>query len=281
MRTPRTVVAGALLALAAGAGAASAQMRTAGWSRAATSEEALEVQVTYGAGELSVMRAEAGELYRARLAYDEEHFDPRHSYSDGRLLIGVRGLRGRGLDNLSTPSAAFDLWLSPDVPTDLSLHFGAGVAEVDLTGVPLSGLEINTGASDTDVRLDEPNPARMRRAEISAGAAQLKVSGLGNLKAEHVAVQAGLGAVELELDGAWPDGAEVEIEMGLGSLRMVIPESLGVELNRRNFLASLDAEGFERDGRTHRSLNWDRADKRIEIDVSASLGSIEVVWMPL
>ena len=278
-RLPRLAPAAALATLATAAWVAplGAQMKTVSWSRQASIEDELEVRVTFGAGELWIGRAERGELYRARLDYDEAVFSPEHDYDDGELHVGLSGAANKRLGRHNASS--LELWLSPDVPQGLQLDFGAGAADVDLSGVPLYRLEINTGASESSIRIDEPNPVAMDHAEIGVGAAELSIHGLGNLKADQVTVAAGLGAVTLGLQGDWPDDAQLDIEMGLGSLTIEAPESLGVRIHRQNFLASIQADGFVRSGRTHRSANWESAERRVDIDLQAALGSIEVIWV--
>ena len=49
-----------------------AQQKTVTWSRQATGEQRLEVNVSYGAGELTLGRADSDLLYHARFDYDED-----------------------------------------------------------------------------------------------------------------------------------------------------------------------------------------------------------------
>jgi len=71
----------------------------------------------------------------------------------------------------------------------------------------------------------------------------------------------------------------VSIDMGLGSLELRFPEGLGVRLTKDSFLASLDSEGLVKRGDAYYSLDWDRADRKVSIDLDAAFGSIKVVWV--
>lgn len=269
-----------LLLLSAGAGQLqAAQLKTATWSRQVTDEERLAVSVSYGAGELTLGRGESGLLYRARFRYDEDFAIPSVDYRRGRLDLGVSGRDNRRFKDQSTPPA-LDLRLSRDVPLDLELDFGAGSAELDLSGVPLLGLEVNTGASESEIRIDEVNPAAMESASINVGAAKLEMHGIGNLNAQRVTVKAGVGSVTLGLDGEWPRNARVSVGMGLGALEIRVPESVGVHIRRENLLTTIQADGFVRSGRSYRSTNWETADRRVEVEISAALGAIDIVRIP-
>ncbi len=269
-----------VLLLAATAGQAQAvQPKTVTLSRQVTDEERLEVNVSYGAGELALRPGESGLLYRARFDYDEDFATPRADYARGRLDVGISTRNNRRFKDKSS-SSSLDLRLSRDVPMELELDFGAGSATLDLSGLPLLGLEVNTGASESEIRVGEVNPAAMASASINVGAARLSMHGIGNLNAERVAVKAGLGSVSLGLDGEWPRDGRVSVEMGLGALEIRVPESLGVHILRENFLTVIEADGFVKSGRSYRSTNWETAERRVEIEISAALGAIDIVRIP-
>ena len=257
-----------------------AQMKTTTWSRQVTDEEHLEVDVGFGAGELTIERGERDLLYRAVFSHDEAVAIPRYSYRNGRLETGIRVTdRGRFGARRSVDSS-LDLWLPGNIPVDLRLDVGAAEADVDLSGIPLRSFEFNTGASKSEIRIDAANPERMASASINAGAADLAVRGMGNLGADLVTVKAGVGSVTLGLEGDWPEDARVSVDMGVGALEVRIPADLGVRIHRESFLVSIDAEGFERRGRTHLSRNWEAAERRIELEISAALSDIDIVWIP-
>lgn len=268
------------------AAAAAQSWKTFVSSRQPAGEEELRVRVSYGAGALTLRRGGDGALYRLVLRYDEESAQPLAEYRDGRLRAGASKADGRGIRFAGfgdrTSQNALDLELGTDVPLELDLAFGAGEAELDLTGLPIRELEVSTGASESMLRIDQVNPERMELASFKVGVADFRVRGLGNLAAEEVRLTAGLGSVTLGLDGEWPADARLVLEMGLGALSLRAPEELGVQIRAEsNFLASLDLEGMEEhEDDVHRSANWERAERRVEVEVSAALGSIELVRTP-
>ena len=280
----RHAASAALLAVVLGA---PVQLHAQSWktvtsSRQVTDEDYLRVHVSYGAGVLKLRRSETGLLYRTLFRFDEESAVPSTEYLHGTLSVDLSRRERRSLNFGNRSSeASLDLELSTEVPLDLEVDFGAGRAELDLTGLPLRELEVNTGASASVLYIDEANPEQMESASITVGAADLRVRGLGNLNAEEVEVKAGLGSVVLELDGEWPRDGFLYIEMGLGALEIRVPESLGVRVRHRSksILSSIDAEGLVKNGNVYSSVNWDSAERHVEIDISAALGSIDLVWI--
>ncbi len=162
---------------------------------------------------------------------------------------------------------------------DLSMDFGAVHADIDLGGIPLTRLDIEAGASQTVIDISEPNPEAMSRANMDVGAAEFTVLNLGNLNAQRIDIDAGVGDIELSFTGDWRQNAEVSVDMGLGSLVLRFPRGLGVRILRDTFLTSFDSEGLVKYGDTYESLDYDDAEYQITVDVDAAFGSIRVAWV--
>ena len=240
--------------------------------------EELEVSVEYGAGRLRITPLDEGLLYRMSLRYDEDTFEPVADLSGDRLRLGVESLR-RGFDLEGRESGNLDLELARGVPMDLDLEFGAVQADIDLGGLALTDLQLSTGASESTIDVSEPNTSRMGTASFEVGAAEFTARRLGNLNAERIEFDAGVGSVTLWLDGTWRSDAHLTIDMGLGSLELRVPEGLGIRLRKDSFLTSLDSEGLVKRGDVYESLDYDDADRKVTIDLDAAFGSVSVVWV--
>jgi hypothetical protein len=239
-------------------------------------EDGLTVDLEYGAGQLDLVPGRKGVLYRTSLRYDAGVLRPLMSYADGRLRVGIEDVRVRGKN---MKSGQLRLELGPDVPLDLDLQFGAARANLDLSGLPVRSLKIATGASETDLRVAEPNPETCDEVDLTAGAASFRAYGIGNLKAERVHFSGGAGEVTLDFTGDAPADMAVDIEMGLGTLTLRVPRGAGVRVRKTGFLASFDSQELTKRGDTYFSEDWDAAHRRITFEVQAALGSVRVVWV--
>lgn len=284
----RTALAVAgLLVLTAPLAAQEAEWTEIRARRQADGVRAVSVDVEYVAGELRVSPAADGLLYDTRLRYDAARLKPERDFSVdgdvGRLKIGFEGLGEDGdidFDVDEDEHGYLELGLSPDVPTDLKLRVGAALSDVDLGGIPITGLVYETGASETELRIGSRNPVVMERMKLAAGAARFTASGLGNARFEKLEFRGGVGEVELDFTGEWSADASATLEMGLGSLKLEVPEDLGVRIAKTGFLASLDAPGFERVDGGWQSRNWESAPHHLDLSLRAALGSIEVRRVP-
>lgn len=275
-RAPRSYVLPALTALMVLPTVASAQdWRTFTSSRATNREEQLRVDLEYGAGRLDLAPAPSGTLYRTNLRYDAEAFQPRVIFQNGRLRVGVEGREVKG----KIKSGHLDLKLAADVPLDLDLKFGAAEANIELGGMRIQRGQISTGASKTVLRVSKPNQERCQLFDLNIGAASFHASGLGNLNAELISLEGGVGEVILNFAGAWRADSRATVQMGLGSLTLQIPRGLGLRVVKEGFLASFDSEGLIKRGNAFYSENWENAKHKLSLDIEAAFGSIKVVWV--
>lgn len=277
-------VAGALLlgVLASGSGAAAQSWREETLTRRHTGEETLDVEVRYGFGRFGVSSAEPGVLYRVDLRYDEEATEPVVEYEEGRLRVASRERNGHGgfPFRRNRRGGSLDVALPRDVDLDLGMELGAVRADVDLGGLRLRSLSIATGAAESRIDVSEANPVGLRRARIQAGAADFTALRLGNLNADRISVEAGVGEVTLDFTGRWRTDADVSVDMGLGALHLRFPEGLGVRLEKESFLVSLDPQGLIRRGDAYLSPDWDEAERRVTVRIEAAVGSVDVEWVP-
>ncbi len=179
------------LALACWAGSAGAQsMRPFSTFRQLHGETRLQAELNYAAGTLRLVPGRPTELYRMDVSYDEDRFVPVSGFdaSRGRVMLGLRSSGEGGIRVVSKNQLrqAANLTFSPRVDLDLAVALGAVDADLELGGLRISQLKLETGASRAVVRFSQPNGVRCRSADLSAGAAELSVIGLGNSRCDRI-----------------------------------------------------------------------------------------------
>lgn len=275
----RTALLTLVLLAVAPLGAAAQDWRDVTSFRQRSDETRLDVRVRYGAGELLIRPGTPGELYRVDLRYDADVFEPVTRYQRGQLQVGVER-EGRGLRIRNTEAGELRLQLSPDIPLDMDLDFGAVEADLDLGGLHIVNLDVETGASDTEVRFDDANPAACDRLEVSMGAAAFTARGLGNAGCRDLKVEGGVGDLTLDFEGAWNGDMSADITMALGSVTLRIPEDIGVRVDKDTFLTDFDRSGFYKRGDAYYSDGWDGATRRLDIQLEGAFGSVSIRWAP-
>lgn len=252
--------------------------RTTSSARQYTGEEALRVDLQYGAGTLEIRPGAPGTLYRANMRYDADVVVPRASFADGVLRIDMEG-RKRNVHRRDWKGNELTLELGPQVPLDVNLQFGAVEANLDMGGLRIQEADVQTGASDTKLRFSQPNLDRCRALRLQVGAADFQALQLGNLSPERLEVVGGVGDVTLDFSGEWKGDVAGEIRMGMGSLTLAIPRGVGVRIDKRSFLADFEPAGLVKRGNTYFSPGYESAKRRLNLDIQAALGSLEVRWL--
>ena len=256
--------------------------RTVTGSRQRRGESDLRAVVEFAVGDLHIAPGATGTLYQYNLLYDADHFEPVTSYNPDarRLRIGVDGQGHGDLHYRNHTRQRLDLSLSPATPTSLELTFGAGTGDVELGGLSLTSVALKGGASETTIRVSQPNRVACRDFTLEVGAVDLKTEKLGNARCEHLELKGAAGSVTLDLTGQWPEGATsvVDVSVGLGSVTLRLPQGVGVQADVQRFLVSFDRSGLLRRGANYYSADWDTAKTRLQLNLKAAMGDIQIEW---
>lgn len=269
-------VAGGALLIALSAGSAEAQeWKTTTSTRQYSGEKTLSVDVEYAAGRLRLEPAAQDVLYRTSLRYDAKVFEPRVKYGSGKLDVSIGSGRVRGRN---MKGGDLSLQLTNRSALDLELSFGAAEAQLELGGLRLRTLSVETGASATMLEVSSANPEVCEDVEIDVGAARFEARGLGNLNARSMEVNGGMGEVVLDFGGEWRGDLDLKVSMGLGSLTLRVPRGLGVQIQKEGLLAGFDSQGLIKRGDVYYSENHEQAAHQLAVRIDAAFGSIKVEW---
>jgi hypothetical protein len=109
-------------------------------------EESVSVEINLGAGNLEVTGG-AEQLLEADFSYNVAKLKPEMEYTNGTLIVRQPEANGTpSLINILDFRNEWDLQLNDDVPMDLKVDAGAGSGDLQLAGLPLTGLDITLGA---------------------------------------------------------------------------------------------------------------------------------------
>jgi hypothetical protein len=237
------------------------------------------VQVRYGAGRIDIAATDSPVLYSMSLRYNEASATPLHRYdADSRTLtLGLEGEKAHFSRNVDEKTKGeMRLSLSRKVPIDLSLDLGATKAALDLGGLSLVSLRLDSGASDMQLDFSTPNKSRMRAFDVDVGAASFEARNLANADASVIRVHSGLGSVDLDFGGTWTQDMSASVELALGKLTIHVPRDIGVRVEVEKFLASFDQQGLQKRGDAYYSDNWDRAKYHLQLRAETTFGGIEI-----
>ncbi|HUF31348.1 MAG TPA: hypothetical protein VMM77_11920 [Gemmatimonadaceae bacterium] len=256
--------------------------RTVTAERQSRAADTLRVRVDYTVGALSIGAASDTILYRSRLRYDANRFEPVRTFdlASNTLRMGVRGdtdvpLRIGG----GAEEGTLALELSRAHPVDLHLDLGATSAEIDLSGVAVSRLAINSGASEITLQFGTANPVAMHELTIDAGVARVEIRKLGNANADRMRITGGAASIDLDLSGAWQGERKLQVALTFGAATIRVPRGTGVRVKHSRVLGTFDATGLSQRDDAHVSDDWDTAKQRVVIDARTSFGTLNLKWI--
>lgn len=193
------------------------------------------VRIHHGAGRLTIHGTPTpdtlaqgsfggGLRYRKNLAGSMLYLEMRPRWNDQVVFGFPWAWPTRG-------SYDWTLALNREIPLSLRLETGAGESRVDLTDMHVTNLDVETGASSTDLVL--PANAGMTHVRVEAGAASVNIHVPGGVAAQ-IRVQGGVSSTSVDMARfprqghvfISPDYAtalnkvDINVEVGVGSVNV-------------------------------------------------------------
>jgi len=234
-------------------------------------KSATDVLLTMAAGEFNLTGGADG-LVQGDIRYNVADWKPTTTSATGSFELeqGKSNLEGFPDDHVVN---TWDLKLG-NAPMNLSVRAGAYKGEFDLSGVPLTNLSIDGGASDADVVFDSLNPQVMDMFTYHTGASQVKLSGLANANFKNMEFTGGAGDYTLDFSGDLQRDATVTVEAGVGSVRIIVPANTSAKVVASNGIGSVDTNGtWTANGDTYTTNG---TGKTLTILVKMGVGSLEL-----
>lgn len=183
------------------------------------------------------------------------------------------------LNNVKFKPDEWYVKLTNEVPLSIEAELGAGKSDFDFTGLRINELSISTGASSSKIRFDEKNESEIRELQIETGVSKFVAEGLNNANFRKMKFEGGVGSYYLDFSGELHRTVDVNISVGLGSLTIVVPRSIGVRVKYEDSWLSnftIDDEFIRREKGTYESENYEQAEGRMDIFIESGLGSVKV-----
>jgi hypothetical protein len=248
-------------------------------------EKRITVKMDIGAGIIDLKKNNTGDILNAEVNYDPDEqrvdidYDKRKD--EGRLYLESTS-RGDGI-NLSKEDNYWDLEFGDNIPIGFEMDVGACEADFDFTGLRIDRLDMDLGASSIEVEFRKPNPERISRISMDVGASELTVTGLGNANFDRLSFDGGVGDFTLDFSGDFEHTAYVDIDVGLGSLTILVPKDAGVQIkSETSFLSSIDIDEDDFDeveDDLYESDNFGDTEKELIFEIEVGLGSVEIEYI--
>ena len=212
-----------------------------------------QVDLKMGAGKVTVQGG-ANDLMDAAFSYNVTAWKPIVDYvvKDNEGALSVRQPSGTTNTIGTAYKYEWDIHLNGTTPIDLTLNAGAGDTDMDLSDTMVRSLNVDCGASSTTIKA---SPKAMTSLSVSGG----------------------VGETVLDLTGDWKNSADIKVSGGVGSIKVTVPRNVGVTINAKRGLGSVDAQGFTRDGNTYYNATYGTTGVSLTVDLSVGVGAVTII----
>jgi len=254
-------------------------------------EKILYVNFKLSSGFVNIEKGDSDQLFNGVFLFEKEppEIDYEKIGNEGQLTMRLRNKYRKSKNEdqsqrISSLDELFDnecyLKFTPKIPIEFSMEMGVFKGTLDFSGLKVRSLSLEAGVGKGKVEFNEPNPILMKELTIEAGVGKLVVAGLGNANFEDFSFDGGLGTYSLYFDGDLRESANVEINVGLGKLKLYLPREIGVRLKvNKTFLSSFSIDEVYKKRDYYYNENWGKGGPSLDIQIDSGLGKIDIVWL--
>lgn len=228
------------------------------------------VTLLFGANEIELSPGAEG-LISGSIRTNLKDFAPTVTVQGSDIRIEQGDLNVNGIPNLRADEVVneWNLKLGAD-PIRLRITGGAYQGRMDLGGLALTDLYISDGAGTVTVDFSAPNTAAMSRLRYETGASTVELRNLANANFASMSFRSGAGSYTLDFGGTLVRDADVDVESGLSTLTIVVPEGTPADVEVSGGLSSVNASGgWETSDSAHYTLQGTGPVVRIDITMGA------------
>jgi hypothetical protein len=233
----------ALIVGGAAVGVAVRQNRTSAFEQQALVQEVpesegegLRLNLEIHTAGVSVKPVSAGESVRVEADYDPRLFELQQGSEragDGVVMtVELRPLGSKLMALLRVKvggrPAMLRIGLPRDVPLEIDGRLVRSFAAMELGGLSLASTELKVDDGGVKVSFAEPLPAPMELLSIQGNRGSQSVVGLGNASPRKTVFFQHVGAVDLDLRGAWSRDAEIRVIGGVAGGSLWLPDNVTV-----------------------------------------------------
>jgi hypothetical protein len=240
----------------------------------------LRVRLDLAEGKFRILRGNPGEGIRIEADYDSGVYElqQEHRPGDGGTEeVHIRFFSKYSImRRLLTMGAAaeadnrIDIYLPPGIPMSIEGTLKMGETETDLTGLALTGLDLNLEMGEHELRLDEPNPLGMENMRLYISKGEFRTHGLGNAGFRTADIQGSMGEASIDLGGAYQADAVVRTRFRMGEMRVTVPEDIHVNVQPGMVFLG------ERNVRVKESGDVPEGAPTLEVQSSLSMGELTI-----
>ncbi len=160
------------------------------------------------------------------------------------------------------------LHLPRNQPIDLDLELSMGSLDMDLTGVPIKSLVLDTSMSNQEIRMATANPMTIEKFDIQSSMGSSRIEDIQNFRFQNGFIKTTMGEMKIFNSGPLEFDTSLSLDMTMGEIFFQAPEATRVK-------SSFDCTMGEYQG--PRQVKADEQSPLLTLKGDCSMGAIRVV----
>lgn len=231
-----------------------------------------DLSISMGGGRLSIEPG-SEKWVSGEILYNVPVWGPEVSRNGSSLSITQETNGNLGLPSDSVKND-WNLKLG-DATTDLTIKAGAYEGTLDLSGLPISSIDIADGASKSEITFNHLNPVVMETLTYKTGASQIEIFNLGNANLETFNFDGGAGAYTFDFSGDLQRNMKITINYGLGDVKILIPDGVPARVTVEGGLNNVEFTGTW--NVTNNVYSIAGSGPELEFQIKLGLGNLQLI----
>ncbi len=198
----------------------------------------------------------ATKLMEGEFRYSSPEWKPLISYqvknAVGELNVEIPTNINFSLFSFKDKKYKTIMHLSDDLPMNLFFKVGAGKSQLDLASMELETLSIEAGIGEMVIGLE------------------------GNTSLSRLNVKIGVGEATIDLRGKWTQDLDSRIISGLGQVTILLPQNIGVKVETKRGIGSIDASNLNVSGNIYTNQQFGKTDSTLNIYLESGIGKVNL-----
>ncbi len=237
----------------------------------AASDTPAKLNIFVGAGKVS-LKPGSPEWVTGTITYLGSGWKPEILRDGNRL--DIKQAEGERISTRGKYVSEWDLSLGDQV-MDLSIKTGASDSVLDLSGVPINDLVVESGASKTILAFNKANPVSMDSFTFSSGAADVELINLTNANFRQMDFNGGLGSYKFDFGGDLQQDATVNIKGGAGKFSITVPADLNIEIRLKEGVSNVTSLGDW--AMSDNAYKTDMPGNKLTVNIEIGIGQLELI----
>lgn len=218
----------------------------------------------------------ADKLVEVEFAYSSEALKPEFIVKEDK--ISIKNVQDGY--SFGKPVNEWNVGLTDKIPLQVELKADASDIDMDMSHMMISSMNAQINASSAKIYFDEPNKEPFDKFRLNANASNINLYRVGNIGFDVLNIDANASKLVVDLTGENKSDGEVRIDANASSVKLKIPENVGVKIVIDKYEISSvkinNDELLSRSEKEYVTKNYENAERTLKIYADLNVTTLTI-----